>query len=123
MALILHTQSEEIKIPDSYLLVSLDETGHEQPDDRAHPAFGLGGCAVTVGRYEAWLKTPWLELKAKYFGGSELPMRVRNEGQVFTFALCYLLEKDTAIGKDPTAAIPALADPFCQVKNTSAACS
>jgi hypothetical protein len=57
-------------IPDSYLLVGLDETGHEIPSSERQPVFGIGGCAVPVCDYERVLRMPWREIKAKHFGSA-----------------------------------------------------
>jgi hypothetical protein len=61
------------EFPDSYLLVAIDETGHEQPSSH-HPAFGLGGCAFPIAMYTPWVRDPWRELKAAHFGGPDVPL-------------------------------------------------
>ncbi len=43
----IETEKGAVVLPESYLLVALDETGHEEMPD-GHPAFGLGGCAMLV---------------------------------------------------------------------------
>jgi hypothetical protein len=70
----LHGEKSTHSIPDSYLLVGLDETGHERPSPEAQPVFGIGGCAVPVRDYERLLKIPWQTLKEEHFGSAEAPL-------------------------------------------------
>jgi hypothetical protein len=56
------------------LLVFVDETGHEDFADKEHPVFGMGGCATINSLYNSVIRKPWLELKAKSFGGADTPL-------------------------------------------------
>jgi hypothetical protein len=58
-----------LEIPDSTLIVGIDETGEEWFSDKKYPVFGLGGCAVMAKDYFRYLDDPWLYLKETYFGG------------------------------------------------------
>ncbi len=69
----IETDSGQVTVPGSHLLVALDETGHEQPDPSDHPVFGIGGCALPVRDYEASVRNPWLRLKERFLGGVDLP--------------------------------------------------
>ena len=64
------TDKNTHEVPDSYLLVGLDETGHELISSH-HPVFGIGGCAIPVRDYESVVRTPWQMLKRKHFGVAE----------------------------------------------------
>jgi hypothetical protein len=68
----LHVQGDKTfrMIPDDYLLVGLDETGHEDLIPDVHPVFGLGGCAVPVGLYSTFVHEPWCALKESCFQGA-----------------------------------------------------
>lgn len=85
------------EIPDSHLLVGLDETGHELFADTRHPVFGIGGCAVRVKQYGPKLLEPWRELRPRVFPdwvgalhaadvGQLPPERAEALGQFFTAA-------------------------------------
>jgi hypothetical protein len=76
-SMLLQTASGTREIPDSYLLVAIDETGHEHPDPH-HPAFGLGGCAFPAGMYAEWIQDPWRRLKASYFGSPDIPLHAAD---------------------------------------------
>ena len=54
----LHGERSTHSIPDSYLLVGLDETGHESPSPEGQPVFGIGGCAVPCPRLRACAQSP-----------------------------------------------------------------
>jgi hypothetical protein len=46
----------------------VDETGHENFDDRNFPVFGMGGCALLQAAIDPVLREPWREMKARHFG-------------------------------------------------------
>jgi hypothetical protein len=62
------------EIPDSFLVVALDETGHETLDAVNHPVFGLGGLAVPASSLTQEITQPWRALKTDYFGGAHTPL-------------------------------------------------
>jgi hypothetical protein len=72
MGLEFQTADRVERIPDSFLLVGIDDTGHEHPSNPAHPVFGLGGCAVPVAKYGQWIRTPWSGLKKAHFGSESV---------------------------------------------------
>lgn len=76
------SEHQEYEIPDSYLIVGLDETGHERFADRNYPIFGIGGCAVRASEYEYILKVPWQEVRAKIFPGLEKPIHAAEIDQL-----------------------------------------
>jgi hypothetical protein len=51
-----------------------DDTGHEDFADPDFPVFGIGGCAIMAGAVEHVIKRPWQALKAKHFGGADVPL-------------------------------------------------
>lgn len=53
------------------------------PSNPAHPVFGLGGCALPVGKYGQWIRTPWLDLKRAHFGSDTMKLHAAelNPGQ------------------------------------------
>jgi hypothetical protein len=62
---------ERIRLPGSCLLVFLDETGEESLSDPNYPLFGLGGCLVTVERYQRLVNIPWTYMMGQWFGGED----------------------------------------------------
>lgn len=60
-----------LDVPDSSLIVGVDDTGNENFSDKKHPVFGLGGCAVMAKDYFRFLDYPWRYMKETYFGGAE----------------------------------------------------
>lgn len=75
-------ESHRHEIPDSYLLVGIDETGHEQFADLKYPIFGLGGCAVRTSEYERTLKWPWTQMRASLFPEFTGPLHAAEVGSV-----------------------------------------
>lgn len=60
-----------LELPATCLLVFLDETGENSYSDPHYPLFGIGGCVVTVGQYEQFVKVPWKGMMRKSFGGPD----------------------------------------------------
>ena len=58
-------------LPDTCLLVFLDETGEESLSDPNYPLFGIGGCVVTVRQYLELVDLPWKYMKDQWFGGAD----------------------------------------------------
>jgi hypothetical protein len=56
----------------------VDETGHETFADPRFPVFGIGGCAVMSSAADAEINTPWRDLKAKHFGGADVPLHAAD---------------------------------------------
>lgn len=65
-------------IPDSRLVVGMDETGHHSLTDRHYPVFGLAGCAVRVENLDDRLDAPWRQMKAECFGGPTTPLHAAD---------------------------------------------
>lgn len=63
-----------IDLPDTSLIVGIDETGNETYSDKNHPVFGIGGCAVMAKDYFSILEDPWHYMKESYFGGVDQPL-------------------------------------------------
>lgn len=63
-----------LDVPDSALIVGIDDTGDESFANKDHPLFGLGGCAVLAKDYFSYLDDPWHELKEKFFGDSHIKL-------------------------------------------------
>lgn len=76
------SERQEYEIPGSYLIVGLDETGHEWFADRNCPIFGIGGCAVRASEYEYNLKVPWQKVRAEIFPGLKGPLHAAQIGQL-----------------------------------------
>jgi hypothetical protein len=60
------------------LVFFIDETGHEQLSDPHYPIFGMGGCAVMGRSYEEIIREPWRNLKARCFGGPDVPLHAAD---------------------------------------------
>lgn len=63
-----------LDVPDTALIVGVDDTGNESFSDKKHPVFGLGGCAVLAKDYFRFLDDPWRYMKEIYFDGAEQKM-------------------------------------------------
>lgn len=61
-------ESGTLDVPDTALVVGIDDTGDESFANNDHPLFGLGGCAVLAKDYFRYLDDPWHELKEIFFG-------------------------------------------------------
>ena len=53
----------------------------EEFADPKYPLFGMGGCACLASSYDLLIRTPWRELKAKHFGGSDLALHASELGR------------------------------------------
>lgn len=60
------------------LIFFVDETGHEAFADPLYPVFGMGGCAVMAGAIDVVVRQPWRDLKAKHFGGPDVPLHASS---------------------------------------------
>lgn len=67
-------ESGNIDVPDTSLIVGIDETGSETYSDKSHPVFGIGGCAVMAKDYFSILEDPWHYMKETYFDGADQPL-------------------------------------------------
>jgi hypothetical protein len=117
--MVLRDESGETQLQPTALLVALDDTGEPSTRDRAHPVFGLGGCAILVGQYHEYMRLPWALMKQQHFAGPLQPLHasdLRNptpaqiealnsffQGQVF-FRLAALLTDQFPVG-DPSARV------------------
>jgi hypothetical protein len=52
----------------------VDETGHEDFADPEFPVFGMGGCGLLAAAIEQNLRSPWRAMKARHFGGPNVPL-------------------------------------------------
>jgi hypothetical protein len=65
---------EILQVHPHCLMYFVDETGHEEFADPEFPIFGMGGCAVLAAAIEPVLRQPWREMKARHFGGADVPL-------------------------------------------------
>jgi hypothetical protein len=56
------------------LMFFVDETGHETFADDQYPVFGIGGCAILSSVADMEINEPWRQMKAKHFGGPDVPL-------------------------------------------------
>lgn len=68
------TTAEHFTLLPRDLVFFIDETGHEEFADAAHPVFGYGGCAVMGADYDGVIRQPWLKMKREHFGGEHVLM-------------------------------------------------
>jgi len=66
--------AEELRIGPRCLIFFVDETGHEDFADPNYPVFGLGGCAVISSAADQSINDSWRSMKARFFGGSDVPL-------------------------------------------------
>jgi len=60
------------------LVFFVDETGHEEFADPHYPVFGMGGCGLLAGAIDGHLRNPWREMKARHFGGADVPLHASD---------------------------------------------
>lgn len=60
---------DSFEVPQSTLLVFLDETGEESLSDKNAPFFGLGGLIIVARNYFDNVEKPWHKLKDQHFDG------------------------------------------------------
>jgi hypothetical protein len=75
----LHHQKGILDVPDTALIVGIDETGCEDYLDKNNPVFGLGGCAVLARDYFQFLDDPWKDLKDRHFGGQQNKLQATDD--------------------------------------------
>jgi hypothetical protein len=71
-------RGEMLTVHPHCLMFFVDETGHEEFAGPNYPVFGLGGCAILAAAIENNLRTPWREMKARWFGGPEIPLHATD---------------------------------------------
>lgn len=74
MGLLLNSSDGPLDIADDTLLVFIDETGHEELADAAHPIFGLGGCVIRADQYWNTLHEPWTRMRSVNFPELDGPL-------------------------------------------------
>jgi len=78
MELVLEHTNGILRLPESTLVIALDDTGHEKFPDPNYPVFGLGGCAFLVRDYQRLIETPWNYMCGKYFPDFRRPMHATD---------------------------------------------
>jgi hypothetical protein len=71
-------RGEMLTVHPHCLMFFVDETGHEEFADPNHPVFGLGGCAILAAAIENNLRTPWREMKARWFGDPDVSLHAAD---------------------------------------------
>jgi hypothetical protein len=66
----------ELKYHNDWLLVFIDDTGHETFAG-THDYYGLGGCVVLGARYD-WLKGQWREVRRLINGSPDAPLHAAD---------------------------------------------
>jgi len=78
----------ELKYHNDWLLVFIDDTGHETYAG-THNYYGLGGCVVLGAHYD-WLKGQWREVRRLINGSPDAPlMRPIQRGGALVALRCY----------------------------------
>lgn len=60
----------ELTLPDSSLVVFVDDTGHERLVE-GHNVYGLGGCAVMASDLDRVMRQPWHAVRRKVTGSAD----------------------------------------------------
>jgi hypothetical protein len=63
---------QELRFGNDWLLVFLDETGHEAFSGN-QPYYAVGGCAL-LGLHHAWIKQRWREVRRLINGSADAPL-------------------------------------------------
>jgi hypothetical protein len=71
-------KGEILQVHQHCLIFFVDETGHEEFADPKFPVYGMGGCALLAAAIEPNLRQPWRQMKAKHFGGPEVPLHASD---------------------------------------------
>ncbi len=67
-----------IRLGEKTLVVTLDDTGHEEFIDPNHKVFGLGGCAFMVRDYQRLIEQPWNYMCNRFFPDQKRPMHATD---------------------------------------------
>jgi hypothetical protein len=67
-----------LQVRPNCLIFFMDETGHEEFADPAHPVFGIGGCAIMARDVRRVIEEPWRTMKALHFAGPDSPLHASN---------------------------------------------
>jgi hypothetical protein len=70
--------SEVLQVHPHCLIFFVDETGHEEFADPEFPVFGMGGCGLLAAAVDQNLRQPWRDLKARHFGGADVPLHASD---------------------------------------------
>src|SRR6476660_3345580 len=71
--------SMELKLPNDCLAVFVDDTGHEALVP-GHPVYGLGGCAALAQDLDAFVRSPWREVRRQVTGSPDTPLHASEFG-------------------------------------------
>jgi hypothetical protein len=69
---------EKLEVHPHCLIFFVDETGHEDFADPAFPVFGMGGCGLLAAAIDQNLRQPWRAMKARHFGGPDVPLHAND---------------------------------------------
>jgi hypothetical protein len=97
--MVLRSESGDVQLPPTTLLIAIDDTGDPTTRDPIHPVFGLGGCAMLVGQYLDSVALPWYRLKQVHFDGADVPLhasglrpsvqQIEGLNEFFQHATCF----------------------------------
>jgi hypothetical protein len=68
----------KLELPETCLVVFIDETGHELLSDPFQKVFGLGGCAVMAPELDVFLREPWKDVREVVAGSPDAPLSAKN---------------------------------------------
>ncbi len=81
--LILDLQNgQEKRLPETTLVIALDDTGHEEFKDPKYPVFGIGGCAFLVRDYQRLIERPWNDLCERFLPNKSRPIHAADLGRL-----------------------------------------
>jgi hypothetical protein len=73
---------EEENLPETTLVVAIDDTGHEEFKDPNYQVFGIGGCAFLVRDYQRLIEQPWNYMCDHFFPDIGRPIHAANLGKL-----------------------------------------
>ena len=71
------TSPENLILQDRCLAAFVDDTGHERLV-KAHPVYGLGGCAVMGRHLDRSITRPWKEIRKRVTGSPNTPLHANK---------------------------------------------
>jgi hypothetical protein len=93
----------ELRLPESSLVVFVDDTGHERLVE-GHNVYGLGGCAVMANDLDRVVRQPWHAVRRKVTGSADTPLhaatfaRTATQEQIETVAEFFRTQPFARIG-------------------------
>ena len=90
----------ELTLPESSLVVFVDDTGHERLV-KGHNVYGLGGCAVMANDLDRVVRQPWHAVRRRVTGSADTALHAASFARTATKSRSKLSRNSSARSPSP----------------------